>query len=367
MTARHVLATAAALAVAATATATATGIGAGAATAQRPSSRAQPTLTTIAKKLVGPLSVAQAPDGTRYWTDDFAGVLYRQLPGGQPTVLYKSKHHGAEGVSADGGELRFTTGSDNNKAGAVWTFDHQGALQQVADTWAYENANNPDGKLHYGFLHTSKSCIAQLPRDIPRPYIGHEETHAYATATQHQVTYVADAGANDVLAVSPSGAVSTVAVLEPVKVTVTRSVARALHLPPCTVGRKYALEAVPTDVEVGPDGQLYVTSLPGGPEDPSLGLNGRVLRIDPASGAVTTLARGLLSPTGVAVAANGDVYVAQLFMGEISRISAGSHRAKPYLKVPLPAAVEVTPTGLLATIHAVPGRKPRGQVVAITP
>ena len=35
--------------------------------------------------------------------------------------------------------------------------------------------------------------------------------------------------------------------------------------------------------------------------------------------------------------------------------------------MPLPAAVEVTPTGLLATINALPGKKPKGKVVTITP
>ena len=124
---------------------------------------------------------------------------------------------------------------------------------------------------------------------------------------------------------------------------------------------------MPTDIEVGPDGQLYVTSLPGGPEDPSFGLNGRVLRIDPATGKVSTVVEGLLSPTGVAVASNGDIYVAQLFKGEISKVKAGKYKVKTYLKVALPAAVEVTPTGLLATINALPGKKPKGQVVTITP
>ena len=67
---------------------------------------------------------------------------------------------------------------------------------------------------------------------------------------------------------------------------VTPGAAEANGLPKCTVGKKFALEAVPTDIEVGPDGKLYVTSLPGGPEDGSLGVNGRVLRVNPATGKV---------------------------------------------------------------------------------
>ena len=79
------------------------------------------------------------------------------------------------------------------------------------------------------------------------------------------------------------------------------------------------------------------------------------------------MAAGLISPTGVAVASNGDIYVAQLFRGVISKIKAGKSKVKTYLKVPLPAAVETTPTGLLATINALPGKKPKGKVVTITP
>jgi hypothetical protein len=283
-------------------------------------------------------------------------------------VFAGSKKAAAEGVSADGGVLRFTTGSGNNKAGSVWTLDLAGAPQLVGDTYAYEKVANPDGKFDYGFLKTPKSCLAQLPKGFPRAYSGVKESHPYATAYAGGVTYVADAGANAVVAISPTGVFSTVAALKPVKVRVTRSAAEAGHLPNCTIGKKFALEAVPTDIEYGPDGQLYVTSLPGGPEDGSLGLNGRVLKIDPVTGKVSKVADGLLSPTGVAVAGNGDVFVAQLFRGVISKIKAGKHKARTYLRVPFPAAVEVTPTGLLATINALPmGPKPKGQVVTITP
>jgi len=363
MRTRHVLAAAAALALAAgTAGAALTGV-----SAAPGHHKAEPTVTTIAKNLVGPLGVAQAPDGTRYWADSFAGVLYKQTPAGVVSVIYQSKKHGADGVSADGGVLRFVTGSSDNKSGGVWTLDASGAPVLLGDTFKYEKQANPDGKFQYGFLKTPKSCLAQVPKEIPASYSGHKETHSYGVATANGISYVADAGANAILALSPTGVFSTVAALKPVKVRVTASAAKANHLPTCVIGKKFALEAVPTDVEVGPDGQLYVTSLPGGPEDGSLGLNGRVLRINPVSGRVTTIARGLLSPTGVAVASNGDIYVAQLFRGVISKIRAGSSKVRTYLRVPLPAAVEATPTGLLATIHALPGKKPKGQVVTITP
>lgn len=361
MRTRHVLAAAAALALA--------GSTAGAAlAAAAPAQKAKPTVTVVAKKLAGPLSVAQAPDGTRYWTDNFAGLLYKQAPGGQPTVAYQGTPKApAEAVSADGGVLRFATGSGNNKSGKLWTLDGAGAPQLVADLYAYEKSANPDRKTKYGFTDVSKSCLAQLPKQIPGSYKGVKESHPYGTATANGVTYVADAGANAVLAVSATGAVSTVAVVPPARVRINKARAEAFGMPACTIGHKYAFEGVPTDIEVGPDGKLYVTSLPGGPEDPALGAQGRVLKVKPTGGKARTVVRGLVSPTGLAVASNGDMYVAQLFMGVISKIKAGKSKVKPYIELPLPAAVEVTPTGLLATINALPGKKPKGQVVTITP
>ena len=368
MRTRHVLAAAAALALAGSTAGAALSGATAAPSAHASTSKSEHAVTPIAKHLVGPLSVAQAPDGTRYWADSFAGQLYRQAPNGAVSVIYKSKHHGADGVSADGGVLRFVTGSGDNKSGGVWTLDANGAPKMLGDTYAFEKAANPDGKFQYGFLKTPKSCLAQLPEEMgPGSYSGVKETHAYAVASAAGVDYIADAGANAILALDAQGVFRTVAALKPVKVKVTSSVAKALHLPNCTIGKKYALEAVPTDIEYGPDGQLYVTSLPGGPEDGSLGLNGRVLKINPTTGHVTTVADGLLSPTGVAVTSTGDIYVTQLFRGVISKIKAGKSRARTYLEVPLPAAVEVTPTGLLATINALPGKKPKGQVVTIAP
>ena len=247
MRTRHVLAAAAALALTGSAAGPAL---AGAAAAPAPAHKAAPTVTTIANKLVGPLSVAQAPDGTRYWADSFAGVLYKQTPTGTVSVVYQSKKAGAEGVSADGGVLRFTTGSDDNLAGKVWTLDAAGAPVLVGDTFKYEKQANPDGDFDYGFLATPKSCLAQLPQGFPAAYSGVKESHPYAVATANGITYVADAGANAIVAISPTGEVSTVAALKPVKVKVTASAAKAGKLPACTIGK--AEEGAPITISTKP-------------------------------------------------------------------------------------------------------------------
>ena len=123
---------------------------------------------------------------------------------------------------------------------------------------------------------------------------------------------------------------------------------------------------MPTDVEMGPDGWLYVSSLPGGPEDGSLGAQGRVYKVNPANGKVVEVARGFISTVNVAVADNGDVYVSQLFAGSIVRIPAGTSKVKPFAEVTMPAGLEWTEDGLYATIDALKGNKsPKGKLAFI--
>ena len=61
--------------------------------------------------------------------------------------------------------------------------------------------------------------------------------------------------------------------------------------------------------------------------------------------------------------------MAQLFRGVISKIKAGSRKVKTYLEgAAARPRSRSTPTGLLATINALPtGKKPKGKVVTITP
>jgi SMP-30/Gluconolactonase/LRE-like region len=129
----------------------------------------------------------------------------------------------------------------------------------------------------------------------------------YIAVTAHTV-YVADAGANSVVSVDlGSGKTRTVAVLppRPFKITTADTATAAVGLPACVAGRTYAFEPVPTDVAVGPDGRLYVTSLPGGPEGPQLGARGAVFKVDPDNGRVKLVADGILSPSGLALDEDG--------------------------------------------------------------
>jgi sugar lactone lactonase YvrE len=149
----------------------------------------------------------------------------------------------------------------------------------------------------------------------------------------------------------------------------------SVPVPECVVGEKYAFEPVPTDVEIGPDGWLYVTSLPGGPEGPEMGPRGAVFKVNPWNGDTTVWADHILSPTGLAVADNGDVYVASLFGGEILKFTGDAERSR-FLSVNQPADVEYRDGDVFATVDALMGLsdpsapdasapKPAGRVIEV--
>lgn len=325
--------------------------------------------TTLAHGLLSPLSLAVAPDGTVFATENFKGTLHRIAPGQPPAVLYQA----AEGVevgavSVDAGAVTFAVTRPDGTADLMRIPAGSTTPQTLASASAFEATGNPDAAVEYGIRNISKRCAKQFPKRVPASYTGIVESHPYATTTLTGVTYLIDAAGNTLLRMTPTG-LATVAVLPPSPLRVTRARAAMFKLPDCAVGKKYYFESVPTDVEAGPDGMLYVSSLPGGPEDPSLGARGRVFRVDPATGAATRVAKNLISPTGLAVSPAGDIYVAELFGNQVSRIRAGSSRAKPYRTVRMPGDVEWGPAGLYGTIKVMTGMSgekgdaPRGKVI----
>jgi hypothetical protein len=91
--------------------------------------------------------------------------------------------------------------------------------------------------------------------------------------------------------------------------------------------------------------KLAVTTLPGGPEDPSLGARGSIYRVDARSGGTRRIAEGLMSPTGVAVG-NGFFLVAELFANRISIVEFGSKVPRRWRKVTMPGDVEFGRAGI---------------------
>jgi DNA-binding beta-propeller fold protein YncE len=217
---------------------------------------------------------------------------------------------------------------------------------------AYEASKNPDAGAEYGFLDLEPSCAATVPPAVadPQPYPGVVESHPYAVAsTLLGFTFVADAAANDILVVTPWGTVRTVAVLPPVRIAITADIATRTGLPPCTVGATYVAEPVPTDVEIGPTGWLYVTTLPGKTALSGVPL-GSVYAVNPLTGRMKLLATGFSSPVNLAVTPRGRVYVAELFANRISTISDGE--PSPVVTLPQPAALEYAHGKLYASVNA---------------
>lgn len=314
----------------------------------------------LASGLFTPLSAAVAEDGTAYVTSSFAGQILKVRPGAAPTVAYSDPDgYEIEGLSTDGRTLTFLVthpGAEQGENLDSWVkqLAPDGTVRTLADLHDYEAATNPDQGTTYGFRDSDPTCDANWPAEMgPASYPGHVDSHPYASVTSHGVTYVADAGANAIFAVSPRGHVSTVATLPAAAHTLTADDAAGLGLDPCFAGRTYYFEGVPTDVELGPDGRLVVTSLPGGPEGDQLGARGSVYSVDVRSGRTRQFADGFLGATGVAVSPSGTLYVAEMFGNQVTRISHG-HRST-LASPPTPGAVEWTRWGVVATTDVLSG------------
>ncbi|MBM7504073.1 ScyD/ScyE family protein [Agromyces aurantiacus] len=297
--------------------------------------------STLAEHLVGPLTFDVTADGTLVVGQDFAGLLTR-ISGGDSETLATGPAIAAVSIRGDVVTWGEREGDETQVfASRLMRRDGDGTVTSV-DVLAWEAANNPDADAEYGLQGLDEDCLAQIPPFL-LPFVGPHggaiDSHVYGSLMLKDVTYVADAGANAVLAVDAAGDISTVAVLPPSSFVATADLAASFGLPDCVVGHDYVAEPVPTDVEMGTDGWLYVTSLPGGPEDASLGARGSVYRVNPTTGEVQLVASGFAGATGLAVAPNGAVFVAELFGDRVSVITKRGE-VSTFAEVPSPAGVE---------------------------
>lgn len=148
-----------------------------------------------------------------------------------------------------------------------------GAITAVANTWAFEAANNPDGLIY--------------------------DSHPYGLAAGPDgMLWVADAAANDLLKVDPAtGAIELVTVFEGIPAPFPNPIR----------GDAMETDPVPTGVTVGADGNVYVALLSGFPFTPG---SAKVMQIS-ADGAAVDYATGLTMLTDVQAGPDGSLYAVQ--------------------------------------------------------
>lgn len=315
-------------------------------------------------KVIAPFGMAIS-GGDVWYTDGFVGTVNR-ISGRTDKVVTRGPQSEVAGIDViDGGRTFAFTSSNEDHSATSLTIRSNGRHDVVADLSKYEKRFNPDKRNTYGVVAGGKSCApGQLDTffmknfGVPAKYKAQVDSHPYAVAYLGDGAWaVADAGGNDILRVDRRGHVSTIAVLPPQPLKLSAAHVAAVGAPSCLVGATYNFEPVPTDVKRGRDGRLWVSTLPGGPEDPRLGARGSVYTVNPWHHSATRVATGFLGATNLALGHDGSVYVAELFGNKVTRLHHG--RTSTVLRTDRPLSIEVHGdwlyVGTLADIAFGPG------------
>jgi hypothetical protein len=303
---------------------------------------------TLSSAYIAPLQFAVA--GSEVFVADSAtSTLNRLDANGHNTVIAHGPSPSTGGDLAGVGvdqrhhALAYTSSTGDHSTTTL-TILKSGAKPVVADLSGFEKTHNPDGKITYGITQpltpAVKACVlpSLVAGGVPGAaqghvsYTGQVDSHPYAVASLGDGSWaVADAGGNDIVRVNRWGQVSLIAVLPAQPQKITQAIVKENGLPSCALGLTYRSEAVPTDVEVGPGGALYVTTLPGGIS----GTPGSVYRVSRWGGYPQKIATGFQGATNLAIDPWGGIYVAELDGGTISKVVGG----KPVTVLTLPGVV----------------------------
>ncbi len=291
----------------------------------------------LADGLVGPLSIDVSARGDVLVGQSFAGLVTKVSKKGAVTDLLQEPNASAVAWGPFGIAMYTLSNPEEGVAQLKIRFPN-GSTRVLADLRSYEESANPDAGGNYGAQGITDECAAEWPVDElgPAQYPGQIDSNPYALAVAPWGVYVADAGANAILLVDWFGRVSTAAVLPPQPLVIPDD-PTGLGLPACVGGLTYNFEPVPTDIELSHSG-AFVSLLPGGPEDPSLGARGSVVKVNLWNGSSRTVADGILGATDLAVTPRGDIYVTELFGGRVVKVTHSGLRTVSEL--PDPVAVE---------------------------
>jgi sugar lactone lactonase YvrE len=220
--------------------------------------------------------------------------------------------------------------------GKVLRIGRHGRVVALADIWDYERDFNPD-------------------KTVGNPAV---DSNAVDILQDGDRLVVADAGGNALDTVDAFGRVKNLALFPN----------RAVDTP----FPGFPMQAVPTSVVKGPDGQYYVSQLTGFPFPPG-GAN--IYRVNPATGAVSTFATGFTNLMDLAFDRRGTLYALSIddnglttpgdegALYRVSRSGAKERVQLPAGTLPFPGGIAVGDDGLYATINS--GSPGGGKVIRL--
>jgi hypothetical protein len=171
-------------------------------------------------------------------------------------------------------------GADGMNFGQLVAVDSQGGWTNVVDIAGYEAANNPDGK--------------------------QVDSNPFGMLADGYTLMIVDAGGNSLLSVSGAPAVTRSAAAADIN-TIATFPTRMVEFPPGS-GQMMPMDAVPTAVEIGPDGAYYVSQLTGFPYPVG---GAAVWRVVPGEDP-TVYAGGFTNILDLAFGADGSLFVLEM-------------------------------------------------------
>ncbi len=271
-----------------------------------------PGLTIVAAGFVQPTHVSFGQDNTLYVADIGTGTVSRvDLTHGSTRVLAAGLGF-SPGVDVRDDTVFATSTLGNPELGSpparLVRISEHGRVTVAADTLAWELAHNPDGQSQAVDSTSNPYGVLALPGR----------------------TIVADAGANDLLEIRRNGSVRTLTVFP------TFTDGECATRPENDPGT-FGCDAVPTDVEIGRDGYLYVSGL-------GAFAQGHIYKVDARTGAIVRTWGGLPPLTGLALGRDGTIYASSLVTDTVLRIH-GDDVTSAF--VPAPTDVEISRHGQL--------------------